>query len=323
MLASEAAEGESGHEPVLLDAVVEWLLPALERDARPVLVDGTVGLAGHADAFLRRLPGLRLVGIDRDPTALEASRRRLEVYGERVRLVHGNHAELGEEVSRVGWSPVLGVLLDLGVSSPQLDRPERGFSFRLDGPLDMRMDPTRGQTAAELLRHASERELADLLWQYGEERHSRRIARHLVEVRRRRPIDTTRALREAVIAALPALARQGRDHPARRTFQALRIAVNDALGSLRAVLTAGLSVLTPGGRLAVISFHSLEDRIVKHTFRDSAQTGELAVLTKRPLVAGHRERSDNPRSRSAKMRFGQRGGVAPGGEGRLPQTSDE
>lgn len=310
-MASEADEQVGGHEPVLADEVTSALVPALEQgaDVRSVLVDGTVGLAGHAALLCNQLPALRLVGIDRDPTALERAEERLHAYGERVRLIHGNSADLSSHVQEVGWAPVLGVLLDLGVSSPQLDRPERGFSFRQDGPLDMRMDPTMGPTAADLLRHVGERELSDILWNYGEERHSRRIARHLVEVEKRYPIQTTRALREAVIASLPSAARQGRDHPARRTFQALRIAVNDELGALRTTLTEAFSVLAPGGRLVVISFHSLEDRIVKHAFREAAQAGDWAVLTKRPLVAGHRELARNPRSRSAKLRVGQKGDV--------------
>lgn len=306
MLASEAIPEAPGHEPVLADEVVQALLPALETEERPVMVDATVGLGGHSDLLLRRLPRLRVIGIDRDPTALDTARERLRVHGNRVRLVHGNSADLGEHVGDVGWGPVRAVLMDLGVSSPQLDRPERGFSFRHDGPLDMRMDPTTGETAADLLRHAGEHDLANLLWEYGEERHSRRIARHLVEVERRNPMLTTRALREAVIASLPGPARQGRDHPARRTFQALRIAVNDELGALRAALDGALTLVPPGGRLVLISFHSLEDRIVKHVFREAAREGDWEILTKRPLVAGHREIARNPRSRSAKLRVVER-----------------
>lgn len=314
-MASETAPSASGHEPVLADEVVEALVPALEGAERPVVVDGTVGLGGHSELLLRRVPELRVVGIDRDLTALATAGERLAAHADRVRLVHGNSAELGKLIERVGWGPIRAVLMDLGVSSPQLDRPERGFSFRQDGPLDMRMDPSEGETAAALLRRLGERELADLLWAYGEERHSRRIARHLVEVERRNPIETTRGLREAVIASLPAPARQGHDHPARRTFQALRIAVNDELGALRAILADALQLLPVGGRIVVISFHSLEDRIVKHALRDAARAGDWTVLTKRPLVAGHRELARNPRSRSAKLRVAERtaarGGVTP------------
>jgi 16S rRNA (cytosine1402-N4)-methyltransferase len=296
------------HRPVLVDTVLAHLVPVLlEAGPNALVVDGTVGLGGHAAALLEAAPEARLLGIDRDPSALEAATRRLEPFARRVRLVHGNAADWRTHVGEadLGWPTAL--LLDLGVSSPQLDVASRGFSFRQDGPLDMRMDPTSGATAADLLGRLRLEELSDILYEYGEERHARRIARHLVESNRRVPIRTTRALADAVLAAIPAGARRpGPDHPARRTFQALRIAVNDELGSLERALDAGLGMLVPGGRIVVIAFHSLEDRIVKRAFRAGHDEGRLAVLTRRPTVAGAAERRENPRARSAKLRAAER-----------------
>ncbi len=313
MRVCEAAQATAAHRPVLLEAVLEHLVPAL-RAAGPgaLLVDGTVGLGGHSAALLEAVPGARLIGIDRDPSALESAAERLREFGGRVRLVHANAADWREHVEAAGMGPPSAMLLDLGVSSPQLDRPERGFSFRQDGPLDMRMDPTTGPTAAQLLDRLSADELSDVLYLYGEERHARRIARHLAESHRRVPIRTTRALADAVAAAMPGpRRRQGRDHPARRTFQALRIAVNAELESLERALGSGVDMLAPGGRIVVISFHSLEDRIVKRAFRAAAEGGTLALRTRRPVVASASERRDNPRARSAKLRAAERLG-APG-----------
>jgi 16S rRNA (cytosine1402-N4)-methyltransferase len=299
------------HQPVMVDAVCDFLVPALRAaGSGALLVDGTVGLGGHSAALLEAAPDARLLGIDRDPSALAVAGDRLGAFGARVRLCHGNAADWQEHVADVGLGQPTAMLLDLGVSSPQLDRPERGFSFRHDGPLDMRMDPTSGRTAAQLLDHVGADELADLLYTYGEERHARRIARHLVESNRRVPIRTTRALAEAVVAAIPAAARRpGPDHPARRTFQALRIAVNDELESLSHALASGIEMLAPAGRLVVISFHSLEDRIVKRALRAGHDAGTLELLTRRPAVAGASERRDNPRARSAKLRAAERRGA--------------
>lgn len=311
MRASEAPAA-GGHRPVLLEAVCDLIVPALEGAEGAVVVDGTVGLGGHAEALLRAAPACRLIGIDRDPTALQAAGGRLAAFGSRVRLVHANAADWRTVVEEVGWGRPRALLLDLGVSSPQLDRPERGFAFRQDGPLDMRMDPTAGPTAADLLMRLDARQLERVLREYGEERHARRIARHLAEVERRAPIRTTRALAEAVVAALPPAVRgRGRDHPARRTFQALRIAVNDELASLERALEEGVDMLTSGGRIAVIAFHSLEDRIVKRALRAGQAAGRLAVLTPRPLTASAGERRDNPRARSAKLRAAERLGAGP------------
>ncbi len=306
----EARPAAVAHRPVMVETVLEHLVPAL-RAAGPgaLFVDGTVGLGGHSAALLEAVPGARLLGIDRDPSALEAARERLSEFGARVRLCHGNAADWQDHVAAAGLGAPAALLLDLGVSSPQLDLPERGFSFRHDGPLDMRMDPTGGRTAAQLLDRVGAEELADILFLYGEERHARRIARHLLESHRRVPIRTTRALAEAIVAAIPAAARRpGPDHPARRSFQALRIAVNDELGSLGRALEGGVAMLRPGGRLVVISFHSLEDRIVKRALRAGHDDGTLSLLTRRPAVAGAQERRENPRARSAKLRAAEKRG---------------
>jgi 16S rRNA (cytosine1402-N4)-methyltransferase len=317
MRAFEGAGTHAQHAPVMVAAVVEHLGPPLVAAGDgALLVDGTVGYGGHAEALLAAAPGAVLLGIDRDGDALEAAAARLRPLGRRVHLVHGNAADWREHVEAAGLGPARAMLLDLGVSSPQLDRPERGFSFRHDGPLDMRMDRSRGPTAADLLARVGETELERILRQYGEERHARRIARHLVDVRRRVPLVTTRALAEAVIAALPPAARRpGPDHPARRTFQALRIAVNDELGSLERALRGAAPVLAPGGRLAVVSFHSLEDRIVKRALRAGHDAGVFTLLTRRPLVAGAAERRENPRARSAKLRVAERSDGRVGGAG--------
>jgi 16S rRNA (cytosine1402-N4)-methyltransferase len=310
MQAFEARPPLAGHQPVLGREVVELFLPVLAAGEDPLVVDATVGLGGHASLILEAVPQARLLGLDRDPQALEVARERLSPWGSRVCLVHRNFAHLEDILKEVGWGLPQALLADLGVSSPQLDTGERGFSFRHDGPLDMRMDPTQGETAAQLLARLSERQLVEILTRYGEERHAQRIARHLVRLRQRVPLTTTRALREAVVAALPPRARGGLDHPARRTFQALRIAVNDELGALSSLLDAARRVLSPGGRMAVVAFHSLEDRLVKHAFRDWVAQGDAVLLTRRPIRPGAKERQDNPRSRSARLRAVERLGGA-------------
>ena len=270
-------------------------------------IDGTLGGGGHAAAVLERSsPDGELLGIDADPAALAAAAERLQRFGDRVRLAHGNFGTLGAIAAQAGWERVDGILLDLGVSSYQLDTAERGFSFQADGPLDMRLDPTKGETAADLVNQAPETELADLIFQYGEERASRRIARFLVEARRRQPITTTAQLAAIVARALGG--RHGKIHPATRTFQALRIAVNGELDNLERGLEQAVELLQPGGRLAVIAFHSLEDRIVKHFFRAEAhaEPARLAILTKKPIEADEAEARSNPRSRSAKLRIAER-----------------
>ncbi|MCW5798899.1 MAG: S-adenosyl-dependent methyltransferase -like [Nitrospira sp.] len=293
------------HEPVLVDEIVFWL------QCKPggVYVDCTLGYAGLATRILRHsAPDGILIGIDRDAAALEESRARLQSVRSRVHLRHGNFSKLKTLVAEVGVRRVDGVIFDLGVSSPQLDRPERGFSFRDDGPLDMRMDQSEGRTAADLIREMPERELADVIYQFGEERYSRRIARAIVEARMQRVIGTTRELAAVVEHAVPANYRHGRIHCATRTFQALRIVVNRELDVLEPALRDAVDLVAAGGRVCAVSFHSLEDRIVKHTFRALANGPDAAVrvLTKKPVIASESERDHNPRSRSAKLRVVER-----------------
>ena len=282
---------EGGHEPVMTAEVVEFL------GGRRTVVDMTVGSGGHAAALLEAGVS-RLVGVDRDPEALALAGGRLSAFGERVRLVAARFSEVDEDV--VGGRAD-GVLFDLGISSMQLDRPERGFGYRVDAPLDMRMGEGSGEagpSAADLVNGLPERDLADLIYRLGEEPRSRRIAAAIV---RHRPVRTTDQLTGIVVSAVGK--RPGGPHPARRTFQALRIAVNRELEELTAALPPAAGLLGPGGRVVVISYHSLEDRIVKRAFRDDDR---LDVLTKKPLVASAAERAANPRSRSAKLRAAER-----------------
>ena len=286
------------HTPVMVPEVLELLGPS----PGDRFVDATVGLGGHAEAILERvLPGGRLLGLDCDVDALGRARERLRRFGEAVDLVQGNFRDLAAHVADWG-GPADGVLFDLGVSSLQLETSARGFSFSLDGPLDMRMDTTRGRTAAELLRRISARELERILRDFGQERYARRIARAIVENRRR--LKTTGDLATLVERVVPR--RERRIHPATRTFQALRIAVNDELGALDRALADLPQWLAPGGRVAVISFHSLEDRIVKTRFRRFEAEGQLVVLTKKPLRPTAEEVAANPRARSARLRGARR-----------------
>ncbi|MCT0247985.1 16S rRNA (cytosine(1402)-N(4))-methyltransferase RsmH [Synechococcus sp. CS-205] len=288
------------HQPVLAAAVVA-AFAALPSEG--TLLDATVGGGGHSALLLAAHPGLRLIGLDQDPAALAAAARRLEPFAERVSLVPGNFA--GYTPS----GPLVGVLADLGVSSPQLDRPERGFSFRSDGPLDMRMDTTCGETAAELIDRLEEKELADLIYAYGEERLSRRIARRIVEARPWHGSSRgTAELAYLVAGCYPPKARHGRIHAATRTFQALRIAVNDELVALERLLHDAPAWLVPGGLFGVISFHSLEDRRVKAAFLSDDR---LERLTRKPVVADEQESERNPRSRSAKFRLARRRSADP------------
>ncbi|WP_130420907.1 16S rRNA (cytosine(1402)-N(4))-methyltransferase RsmH [Edaphobacter modestus] len=287
------------HVPVLLDEVMEYF------NVRPggVYADATLGLAGHSSEIARRLgPKGTLIGFDRDPEALALAKARLdELRGElgsqmpEIRLVPKAFSEAASEIEPGSLD---GLLADFGVSSLQLDEAHRGFSFRTDGPLDMRMDTRTGETAEQVVNQEDENELADLIYEFGEERRSRRIARAIV---RARPITTTAELAKVVSAAAPAM-KGDKIHPATRTFQALRIRVNDELGEIRTLLESAPSLLKPGGRLVLISFHSLEDRLVKDAFREAGRSGVYEVLTKKPVVAGEEEERRNPRSRSAKMR---------------------
>ena len=292
------------HEPVMVAEVLEHLAPSRGG----VFVDCTLGLGGHSRALLEA-GASRLIGVDRDPAALELARAALSEFGDRVELVHSDYRRIDELLDARGITNVDGVLADLGVSSMQLDAPGRGFSFRRDEPLDMRMDTTAGPTAAEAIRDADERELADVIYEFGEERHARRIARSLVEHQKRAPIETTGRFADIVRRAIP---RKGytRIDPATKTFQAIRIWVNRELEGLDAFLLHAAQRLSPGGRLVVITFHSLEDRIVKHTLRSLQAAGEvgLTVRTKRPLVPTEVEVERNPRARSAKLRAAERNG---------------
>ena len=295
----------NSHVPVLVKEVLSWLAC---RPGRRYL-DCTVGQGGLASSILDLTgPDGSVIGVDQDEEAIAAARNKLEPYAGRARLIRGNFRQLKQHLRSAGLSEVDGVVFDLGVSSAQLDRPDRGFSFLADGPLDMRMDQRVDRTAAELLSQLGETELADLLYQFGEERYSRRIARAVVRARARRPLQTTFDLVSVIRDAVPAFYRHGRLHYATRTFQALRIAVNHELEVLEGSLRDAVDVLTPGGRLCVISFHSLEDRIAKHTFRALSHGQEpcLATLTKKPCVPSEQERRENPRARSAKLRVAER-----------------
>jgi 16S rRNA (cytosine1402-N4)-methyltransferase len=289
------------HVPVMTAEVLQHLQP----EHGGVFVDCTVGLGGHAHALLER-GAARLIGLDRDLDALAQARQTLAPFGDRVELVHADYRSIDTVLDARHIDAVDGALADLGVSSMQFDAPGRGFSFQRDEPLDMRMDRTSGETAADFIAHADEPDLADTIFQYGEERFSRRIARALVEARRTAPVATTGQLAAIVRRAIP---RRGymRIDPATRTFQALRIYVNRELEGLDRFLETAVGRLRAGARLAVITFHSLEDRIVKHTLRALEQrTAIVKVLTKKPLIANDDEVLRNPRARSAKLRVAER-----------------
>jgi 16S rRNA (cytosine1402-N4)-methyltransferase len=314
--------GQAGHVPVLLKEAIEFL--AIRRGG--TYIDATVGLGGHSLEIAKRLgaPG-HLIGLDKDPAALEIARKSIVVgrsslrpaQGElrtvvrnlpdqrldwpEITLIHGSFADLANDERRTTYD---GILADLGMSSLQLNDPARGFSFQADGPLDMRMNPQEERTAEQVVNHLDERELADVIYEFGEERRSRRIARAIV---RSRPIRSTAQLAQVIsTAARPMNQAERRIHPATRTFQALRIFVNHELQDLRELLKAAPQLLKPGGRLVIISFHSLEDRIVKDALRDGVKQGHYQLLTKKPVTAGEEEIDRNPRSRSAKLRAAER-----------------
>ena len=299
------------HIPVLFDEIIELL------DCKPghTIVDGTLGGGGHAQAVLERiLPGGTLIGIDRDPDALEAASRRLHKYKDSLITVHDNFANLDSVLDKLGIAAIDGMIMDLGVSSHQLDKGSRGFSYQSDAPLDMRMDPTQTLNAHEIVNTYDERRLAKIISQYGEERWAVRIAKFIVD---KRPINTTRELTEVIKAAIPAKARRQGPHPSKRTFQAIRIEVNKELEILEGAIERAVTMLKPGGRLCIITFHSLEDRIVKNTFRklqspctcppDSpicicGKSSSVKIITRKPIIPSEHEISGNPRSRSAKLR---------------------
>lgn len=310
---SDDAKNRLEHIPVLLDEVIA----ALQPQPGGVLIDGTLGAGGHTGAWLdASAPDGRVLAFDLDTVAIDLARKNLANYGSRVEIVHGSYGQMGEIAPARGFEAVDAVLLDLGFSSMQIDDPARGFAFRFDAPLDMRFDTTQVKTADMLVNGLPQDELADIIYEYGEERYSRRVARAIVQAR---PIHRTGELAEIVERALPRS--KERIHPATRTFQALRIAVNDELGTLERTLPQAVDLLKPGGRLAVISFHSLEDRIVKHFMRDAARDcicppelpmcvcdhePTLEVITRKPITAADAETEENPRARSAKLRVAER-----------------
>lgn len=303
---------EFTHQPVLLDACIRGLRIRPEG----LYLDGTLGRAGHSREIAKRLTTGRLICIDRDQTAIDAAEERLAPWRERVTLVHGNFAGLGEILEALDAGPVDGMLFDLGVSSPQLDDASRGFSYKKDAPLDMRMDRTAALTAREVVNCWSFEELRRILYEYGEERYAPAIAKAIVKAR---PVETTLELAEIIRSAMPPKALREKQHPAKRSFQAIRIAVNGELDALPPMLRAAADALAPGGRLAVITFHSLEDRIVKQTFRELAQgcicppSFPVCVCGRKPIVRldkpvtpSAEELEENPRARSARLRIAEK-----------------
>ena len=310
-------EKDYGHKPVLLHECLEAL--TIKPDG--TYLDGTLGRAGHSLEILRRLDGGRLIGIDQDLTAVEAARERLAEFGDRVTLVHGNFRDLGDILAGLNMDRLDGMLFDLGVSSPQLDEPRRGFSYMHDAPLDMRMDETARLDARQVVNAWSYEELRRILYEYGEERYAPQIARAIVRRREDKPVGTTGELVELIRSAMPPKALREKQHPAKRTFQAIRIAVNGELDALAPMLEAAADALAPGGRLVVITFHSLEDRIVKQAMRSLAagctcppdfpvcvcgKKPKLKLVTRKPIGAGPAELEENPRARSAKLRVAER-----------------
>ena len=308
---------EYTHKSVLLDECIE----ALKIRPDGVYVDGTLGRAGHSREIAKHLTTGRLICIDRDMAAIEAARDRLAPWMDRVTLVHGNFADLAGELKELELAGVDGMLFDLGVSSPQLDDASRGFSYMQDAPLDMRMDRDAALTAYEVVNSWSYEELRRILFEYGEERYAPVIAKHIVRARETKPIETTLELVDLIKGAMPAAALREKQHPAKRSFQAIRIAVNGELDALPPMLKAAAEALNPGGRLAVITFHSLEDRIVKRAMQDMARgctcppefpvcvcgkKPKLKVLTRKPIVSGEAELEENPRARSAKLRVAEK-----------------
>ena len=304
---------EFHHVSVLLDECIDGL------NIRPdgIYVDGTLGGAGHSCQIAARLTTGRLIGIDRDPVALKAAGERLAPFGDRVTLVHSNFCEIAKVLDNLEIEGVDGILLDLGVSSPQLDDSQRGFSYMVDAPLDMRMNNGDSLTAEEIVNTWSYEELRRILFDYGEERYAPQIAANICRVRETKPIKTTLELVDVIRASMPAFALREKQHPAKRSFQAIRIAVNDELGAVHQVMDAAIPKLNPGGRLAIITFHSLEDRIVKNGMADAAKgcicppnfpvcvcgkKPQVRLVNRKPIISGEEELERNPRARSAKLR---------------------
>ena len=308
---------DAGHIPVLLHECIDNL------NIRPdgIYVDGTLGMGGHSEQIAGRLTTGTLIGIDRDETAIARAGARLAPFGERVQLVHGNFRDTAAILDRLGIDAVDGMLFDLGVSSPQLDDAARGVSYKQDAPLDMRMDESASYTARELVNTVSYEELKRILYEYGEERYAPAIAKKICAYRAEKPIETTLELADLIRSAMPAAALREKQHPAKRSFQAIRIAVNDELASVDRMIQGAVPRLNPGGRLAVITFHSLEDRIVKNGFAQFAKgctcppdfpvcvcgkTPDIKLVNKKPILPTQQEIDENPRARSAKLRVAEK-----------------
>ena len=308
---------EFSHKPVLLEECLEGL------HIRPdgIYLDGTLGGAGHSSEIVKRLTTGRLIGVDRDQVALDAAAKRLAPYEDRVTLVHENFQEIASVLDRLGLDRIDGMLFDLGVSSPQLDDAERGFSYMADAPLDMRMNREDSLTAWDVVNTWDRVELKRILYEYGEERYAPQIAAAIERRRSEHPIETTLELAEIIRSAMPPQALREKQHPAKRSFQAIRIAVNDELGAVSRMMEAAIPRLKPGGRLAVITFHSLEDRIVKSAMQQAAKgctcppefpvcvcgkKPQIKIITRKPITSGPEELEENPRARSAKLRVAEK-----------------
>ena len=291
------------HIPVMLAEVIDHL------NLKPgqTIVDATMGTGGHSENILKRIsPGGRLIGIDRDQDSLDVAKERLKSYADLCDFIHGNFSDIDTILDSLGVKEVQGILFDLGISSYQLEDPSRGFSFQYEGPLDMRLDRTSYISAYDLINNLNEEEISDMLWSFGQERWHNRIAHVLVREREKCPIATTMQLSKLVTAAIPHRFRYYRIHPATRTFQAVRIAVNRELENLKTALEKSIGLLAKRGRICVISFYSLEDRIVKWGLRESASAEKIEIITPKPLIPGEEEVMDNPASRSAKLRVAER-----------------
>jgi 16S rRNA (cytosine1402-N4)-methyltransferase len=287
--------------------MLKEILDYLNLSPGKIIVDATMGTGGHSRGILERImPGGRLIGIDRDQDSLALAKKKLADYGESCEFIYGNFMDIGDILRRLNLKKVDGILFDLGLSSFQIEDPTRGFSFQYEGPLDMRLDRNSYISAYDLVNNLNEEEISDLLWSFGQERWHSRIARFLVRERERHPITTTLQLSQIVVKAIPHRYQHYRIHPATRTFQAVRIAVNRELETLKTAIDKAIEVLDKGARICVISFHSLEDRVVKLSFREFALKGKLNLITPKPLVPTQAEVRDNPSSRSAKLRVAER-----------------
>ncbi|KQX76141.1 16S rRNA (cytosine(1402)-N(4))-methyltransferase RsmH [Aeromicrobium sp. Root472D3] len=314
-----SGQADASHVPVLLDRVLDVLAPSLTGE-RPVVVDTTLGLGGHTEAMLQRFDGLHVIGIDRDREALKRAQDRLAPFGDRVTFAHAVYDEIGEVVAGAGLTTVSGVLFDLGVSSMQLDLADRGFAYAQDAPLDMRMNAEDELTAADVLNTYTSRDLSRVLREYGEEKFAKRIADNVVAARAVEPFTTSARLVDLIRDSIPQAARRTGGNPAKRTFQALRIEVNDELGVYRRALPAALDVLAPGGRVVVLSYHSLEDRITKRALTEVTTTdvprdmpfvpagheAKFSLVTRGAELATDDEIDDNPRARSVRLRVAER-----------------